>query len=207
MLLSWPQLVGQADQSGFFFEFKLGQSAPLFLMCGSGLWDVTQVISGPGAESLTQCQGWDGQFLPCVWRNKASLQREKAGVDMQSQRQETKTPERQCSSYYQSLCYRLSLLQKLKAGPLTCQPPLQLESAMLFTSDECHGEVKAPGEDFFLAIEGTPLLGESFLPFSPLLCLLFVSWISDLELEQPFGDHEAASKRLKPTSKDNGMER
>lgn len=64
-----------------------------------------------------QFQGWDGHFLPCVW-NKASLQREKAVVDMQSYRQETKTAERQCSRYYHSLSYRLPLLHKLKAGPL-----------------------------------------------------------------------------------------
>lgn len=93
-------------------------------MFGRGLWDVTQVISGPGAENLMQSQGWDDHFLPCIWRNKASLQREKAGVDVQWQRQETKTPERQCSRYYRSLSYRLPLLHKLKAGPLDCPASL-----------------------------------------------------------------------------------
>lgn len=68
---------------------KLGQSASLSLVFGSRMPCRSLV-----ERVWMQSQGWGGHFPPCLWRNKASLQKEKGGVDTQQEEIRNQVPQR-----------------------------------------------------------------------------------------------------------------
>lgn len=202
VMLSWPQLVGwgvdtlpKPDQSNFSSNSSWANHH-LFLWCLEVRpWNATQVISGAGAERLGAVPGLGWPFpLLRLEKQSQSSERKGWGRHVTSGDKKPRPPGRQCSRVISSLCY-----VNWRLNALISQPPLQLGPAMLFRAGHWHVS-EDHWEGFSSGLKGRTSLGESFLPFVLLPCLLFVSWSSDLELEQPSwgssGDKQRAEAHL-----------
>lgn len=86
---------------------------------------------------------------------KASLQKEKGGVDTQQERQETRTPRKTVKQTLQAPYHDLPLLYGLAPEHLDRRPPLQLELAMVLSSSQWHVS-QGPGEGLPSVIESKP---------------------------------------------------